>query len=65
MKHKYYKRKPGDFEIRIMCDGRVVMVAPDETLMEVAKALDPENTKLPVKKETEIHARVQSHGSSS
>ena len=41
MKKKLYKRKPGDFEIRILSDGRVVMVAPDETLLEIARELDP------------------------
>ncbi len=35
-----YKRKQGDFELRILSDGRLVMVAPDETLMEIAKAFD-------------------------
>ena len=41
MKKKLYRRKPGDFEIRILSDGRVVMVAPDETLLEIARVLDP------------------------
>lgn len=36
-----YKRKPGEFEIRILSDGRVVIVAPDETLLEIAQVLDP------------------------
>ena len=41
MKKKSYKRKPGEHEIRILSDGRVVMVAPDQTLMEIAQQLDP------------------------
>ena len=41
MKKKSYKRKPGDHEIRILSDGRVVMVGPDEKLMEIAQELDP------------------------
>lgn len=41
MKKKSYKRKPGDHEIRILSDGRVVMVAPDQTLLEIAQGLDP------------------------
>jgi hypothetical protein len=35
-----YKRKQGDFELRILRDGRLVMVAPDESLMEIAKAFE-------------------------
>ena len=41
MRKKPYKRKPGDFEVRILSDGRVVMVAPDEELMEIARVVDP------------------------
>jgi hypothetical protein len=37
---KPYKRKPGEFEIRILPDGRVLMPAPDEALLEVARILD-------------------------
>ena len=40
-----YQRKVGDFEIRILPDGRVVFVAPDGELAEVAEALEqPETT---------------------
>ncbi len=40
MSPKPYKRKQGDLELRILKDGRLVMVAPDETLMEIAQALE-------------------------
>jgi hypothetical protein len=40
MSKKPYKRKPGDFEVRILSDGRVVMVAPDEELIEIAHMVD-------------------------
>ncbi|OHB68965.1 MAG: hypothetical protein A2Y77_18115 [Planctomycetes bacterium RBG_13_62_9] len=40
MSDKPYKREQGDFELRILSDGRLVMIAPDETLMEIAKTLD-------------------------
>jgi hypothetical protein len=40
MKEKPYKRKPGDFEVRILSDGRVVMVAPDEELIEIAHTVE-------------------------
>ncbi|HUT31606.1 MAG TPA: hypothetical protein VMX13_17580 [Sedimentisphaerales bacterium] len=40
MKNKPYKRKPGDFEIRILSNGRVVMIAPDEMLLDLAKQIE-------------------------
>ncbi len=40
MSQKPYKRQQGDFELRILRDGRLVMVAPDETLMEIARTLE-------------------------
>ncbi|MHC4565133.1 MAG: hypothetical protein ACYTE3_05170 [Planctomycetota bacterium] len=47
-----YKRKPGDLEIRILSDGRVVMVAPDEELMEVARTVGPNSAALEPTTET-------------
>lgn len=35
-----YRRKQGDLELRILKDGRLIMVAPDETLMEIAEAFN-------------------------
>jgi hypothetical protein len=35
-----YKRQQGDFEIRILSDGRLVMIAPDETLIEIAQIIE-------------------------
>ena len=35
-----YQREQGDFELRILRDGRLVMIAPDETLLEIAKTLE-------------------------
>ena len=40
MSRKPYKREQGDFELRILKDGRLVMVAPDETLLEIAQAFE-------------------------
>ena len=45
MKKKPYKRKPGDLEIRILPDGRMVMVAPDETLLEIARSIEDDNNR--------------------
>ena len=51
MKKRHYKRKPGEFEIRILKNGQVIMVAPDEALMEVARIVEPNNIALPPKME--------------
>ncbi|MHC4528380.1 MAG: hypothetical protein ACYTEX_18550 [Planctomycetota bacterium] len=57
MKKRRYKRKPGDFEIRVLSDGRLVLVAPDETLLEVARSVAPESRKLPPKMEKKRDGR--------
>jgi hypothetical protein len=57
MKKDKYKRKPGDFEIRVLSDGRLVMVAPDETLLEVARAVAPDSRDVPPKTEKKGHGR--------
>jgi hypothetical protein len=59
MKKKPYKRKPGEFEIRILKNGQVIMVAPDEALMEVAVVVEPDNTALQPKMETKQDARTK------
>ncbi len=50
MSQKPYQREQGDFELRILRDGRLVMIAPDETLLEIAQAFetpgDPEQQHL-------------------
>lgn len=38
-----YQRQQGDFELRILPDGRLVMLAPDEGLIELAKEVEKEN----------------------
>ena len=40
-----YKRKPGEFEIRILPDGRVFMSAPDDALLEVARVINQAGAK--------------------
>jgi hypothetical protein len=59
MKKKLYKRKPGDFEIRILKNGKVVMVAPDETLVEIAQTVDPKHCATQHKTETKENVRGQ------
>jgi len=39
-----YQRKVGDFEIRILPDGRLVFVAPDKQLTDLARALEQPDT---------------------
>ncbi len=56
MRKKRYKRKCGDFEVRVLADGRVVMLAPDEELLQVAGTLDPDNELLPPVKEKKKNA---------
>ena len=40
MRGKPYKRKRGDFEVRVLSDGRVVMIGSDEALLEIARTLE-------------------------
>jgi len=35
-----YNRKQREFELRVLKDGRLVMIAPDETLLEIAATLN-------------------------
>jgi hypothetical protein len=58
MRKKPYRQKCGEFEIRMLKDGRVVMIAPDEQLMEVARILDPDNALLPPKTEKKKNAKT-------
>ena len=58
MKKKSYKRKPGDFEIRILKDGKVIMIAPDETLMKIAQMVDPN---IAISYETEKKENARKH----
>jgi hypothetical protein len=36
---KHYRRKPGDNEIRILPDGRIVIVSPDGAMLDVVKRI--------------------------
>ncbi len=45
MTKKPYKRKAGDFEIRVLKDGRVVMIAPDQELMDLAEAIKTDDNR--------------------
>ena len=51
-----YQRKVGDFEIRILPDGRLVFVAPDGKLAEVAEALEGTDTAIIQVEENHDHA---------
>jgi hypothetical protein len=58
MKKKPYRRKCGDFEIRVLTDGRVVMLAPDDELMEIAGKLDPDSELTPSKTKEDRNGRT-------
>ncbi len=53
MSPKPYKREQGDLELRILKDGRLVMIAPDETLLEIAQAIEMQAE--PEQQHLEIH----------
>jgi hypothetical protein len=57
IKHKPYRRKPGDFEIRILKDGKVVMLAPDDALIEIAKVINPNHYAVAAKMEANKDVR--------
>lgn len=40
MREKPYKKRPGDLEIRLLKDGRVVLIGPDQALIEVVQGLN-------------------------
>lgn len=61
MKNKPYKRKPGDLEIRILKNGRVIMITPDETLLEVAQIVDPNNSSVSCAVETKENGGNQTN----
>lgn len=58
MKKKPYRRKCGDYEIRVLSDGRIIMLAPDDELMEIARVLDPNSELLPPKIKDKGYART-------
>ena len=44
--------------IEVLADGRVVMLAPDEQLLQAARKLDPNNKLLPPEKEGKKYAKT-------
>ncbi len=43
MKGTPHKRKPGESEIRILKDGRIVLVAANEAVLDVGEAIAPQD----------------------
>lgn len=43
MSRKPYQRQQGEFELRVLKDGRLVMIAPDETLLEIGRAMEEQD----------------------
>ena len=45
MRKSRYTKKQGDLEIRILADGRIVFVGPDEDMLNIADIFDkPKDT---------------------
>lgn len=59
MKKKPYKRKPGESEIRILPDGRIVMVAPDQELLDIGTVLEAERNAAEINTENLEHERTE------
>lgn len=60
MKKRVYERKPGEMEIRVLSDGRVVFVAPDEKLINVAEEIAPNELSSLLKRKGGKHDRDRS-----
>ncbi len=58
MKKKPYRRKCGDFEIRVLADGRLVMLAPDDELLAMGRELEPDSSLLPPAREDKRNGRT-------
>ena len=58
MKKKSYKSKPGDFEVRILPDGRIYMVAADEKMFDLAESIDPDNLALTKRRKAKASDRT-------
>ncbi len=62
MKKNTFKPKSGDMEIRILKNGTVFMTVPDEKLIQIARAVDPNNQGLPpIDENQEIKNNARSH----
>jgi len=57
MKRKLRKRKPGEFEVRILRDGRIIFLSPDERLMDAAEVIDPSDPVMVMRKEVSNRVR--------
>jgi hypothetical protein len=58
MSRKPYKRQPGESEIRILPDGRLVLVAPDEVLLDVGEAVMPDDPFMQARRKARHHGRT-------
>ena len=57
MKKKARKRRKGEQEVRILPDGRIVFVAPDEVLLNLAQEMEREQLRQTEAQENEQHDR--------
>ena len=60
MNPEKYTKRPGDFEIRILADGRLVFIGPDEDILSLTKLFNPlygiKESKLEVKEDERTEA---------
>jgi hypothetical protein len=54
-----YKRKPGEFEIRILPDGQVLMPAPDDSILDLARKLKLPGMKPATKEKAKKNGRAK------
>ena len=54
-----YRRKPGDLEIRVLRDGRLVFVSPDGELLRIVRSLEAGESDVIFKKESAVYDRIE------
>jgi hypothetical protein len=59
MKKQPYKRKPGDIEIRILKNGSIVSLTPDEIFTEIIQGINKRDIELELGTETQKNAATE------
>ena len=60
-----YTKKPGDLEIRVLADGRLVLVGPDEDMLNIADIFNTPKGAEDALAEKKIDGRTKADKSSS
>ena len=61
MNEPSHRRRPGESEIRILPDGRLVLVAPNETILDVAEAVTPDDPFMQARRKARDHGKPDPH----